>query len=69
MCTVLAIIGSSPSFSVLVLKKAANSKANTVDSRSNGSAYNKNPSLTTFLFVPMQLFLLLLYNGYNNVTL
>jgi len=32
---------------------------NTVDSRSNGSAYNKNPSLTTFLFVPMELFLLL----------
>ena len=40
----------------------------TVDSRSNGSAYNKNPSLTTFLFVPMDLFLLLLYNGYNNIS-
>ena len=36
---------------------------NTVDSRSNGSAYNKNPPITTFLFVPMQLFLLLSYNG------
>ena len=31
----------------------------TVDSRSNGSAYNRNPSLTTFLFVPMEFFLLL----------
>ena len=30
----------------------------TVDSRTNGSAYNKNPSLTTFSFVPMELFLL-----------
>ena len=31
---------------------------NEVDSRSNGSAYNKNPSFTTLLFVPMELFLL-----------
>ena len=31
----------------------------TVDSRSNSSAYNKNPSLTTFLFVPLEVFLLL----------
>ena len=31
----------------------------TVDSRSNGSAYNKNPSLTTFFFVPMEFFLLI----------
>ena len=46
---------------------------NTADSlshsRSNGSAYNKNPSLTIFSFVPMQLFLLFLYNGYNNISL
>ena len=41
----------------------------TVDSCSNGSAYNKNPSLTTFFFVPMEIFLLLLYNGYNNISL
>ena len=41
----------------------------TVDSHFNGYAYNKNPSLTIFLFVPMQLFLLFSYNGYNNFSL
>ena len=39
----------------------------TVDSRSNGSAYNKNLSLTTSLFVPTQFFLLSLYSSYNNI--
>ena len=31
-------------------------KKSTVDSRSNGSAYNKNPSLTTFLLSPWSFF-------------
>ena len=40
-----------------------------VDSRSNGSAYNKNLTLTTFLYIPLGCFSLFLYNGYNNISL
>ena len=50
------------------LEKKISSKTNTVDSCSNGSAFNKNPFLTTF-FCPLQLFLLLSYNGYSNISL
>ena len=41
----------------------------TVDYRSSGSAYNKDFTLTTFLYIPMGYFSLFLYNGYNNISL
>ena len=52
--------GSSLKRPLGLLKPHLNYKIHTVDSRSNGSAYNQNPPLTTFLFVPMQLFLIII---------
>ncbi len=48
----IIVEGSSLKRPLGLLKPHLNYKIHTVDSRSNGSAYNKNPSLTIFLFVP-----------------
>ena len=49
--------------------KWENIYARTVDSRSNGSAYNKNFTLATFLYIPLGCFSLFLYNGNDNISL